>query len=65
MSKWLEYSEEDSVKDAEEKMSYVIEAIKAVRNIRTEMKIPLSRKAKLIVFTSVDFSVATEKFRID
>nr|WP_160289215.1 hypothetical protein [Clostridium argentinense] len=46
-------------------MSYVIEAIKAVRNIRTEMKIPLSRKAKLIVFTSVDFSVATEKFRID
>ncbi len=42
-------------------MSYVIEAIKAVRNIRTEMKIPLSRKAKLIVFASSEAKGAFEK----
>jgi len=42
-------------------MSYVIEAIKAVRNIRTEMKIPLSRKAKLIVFASSETKGVFEK----
>ncbi len=42
-------------------MTYVIEAIKTVRNIKAQMKIPLSRKAKLIVFASSEAKGVFEK----
>lgn len=31
-------------------MEYIIEAIKSIRNVRTEMNVPPSRKAKLMIY---------------
>ena len=52
ISKWPEYDE--SIKDlkAEKDMEYIIEAIKGIRNIRTEMNVPFSRKAKLMIYVT-------------
>ncbi|WP_026884481.1 valine--tRNA ligase [Clostridium akagii] len=49
ISKWPEYTEELHDPKAEEDMNYIMEAIKALRNVRVEMNVPPSRKAKLIV----------------
>ncbi|KEI95771.1 valyl-tRNA synthetase [Clostridium botulinum A2B7 92] len=50
ISKWPEY--EESLKDekSEKDMEYIIEAIKSIRNVRTEMNVPPSRKAKLMIY---------------
>ncbi|SMC20767.1 valyl-tRNA synthetase [Clostridium acidisoli DSM 12555] len=53
ISKWPEYSEELHNEKAEQDMNYIIEAIKSLRNVRAEMNVPPSRKAKLIML-SVD-----------
>jgi valyl-tRNA synthetase len=53
VSKWPEYTESSNDKEAEEHMSFIIEAIKALRNVRAEMNVPPSRKAKV-------FAVALE-----
>ncbi len=45
---------------AEVDMAYVIEAIKAIRNIRAEMNVPPSRKAKVICYIN---SVSIEAFK--
>ncbi|MBU3181486.1 valine--tRNA ligase [Clostridium psychrophilum] len=52
ISKWPEY--EDALKDekAEEKMNYIIEAIKDVRNARTGMNVAPSRKAKVFIYAT-------------
>ncbi|MEA4826859.1 MAG: valine--tRNA ligase [Clostridium sp.] len=51
-SKWPEYN--DALKDekVEEEMNYIIEAIKALRNVRAEMNVPPSRKAKVTIYAS-------------
>lgn len=49
-SVWPEYSEELSNADAETEMGYVIEGVKALRNVRAEMNVPPSRKAKVICY---------------
>ncbi|WP_186430993.1 valine--tRNA ligase [Clostridium sp. BSD9I1] len=49
-SKWPEYREELNDKKSEENMNYIIEAIKALRNVRLEMNVPPSRKAKVAIF---------------
>ena len=51
-SVWPEYSEELSNADAETEMGYVIEGVKALRNVRAEMNVPPSRKAKVICYIS-------------
>ena len=33
-------------------MNYVIEAIKALRNVRAEMNVPPSKKAKVMIFAN-------------
>lgn len=50
ISAWPTYREEAENKEAEENMNYIIEAIKALRNVRTEMNVPPSRKAKVTIF---------------
>lgn len=52
ISAWPEYKEEYNYPDEEKKMSMVMGAIKNIRNIRAEMNVPHSRKAKLIFVTS-------------
>lgn len=49
-SKWPTYNEELKNEKVEEEMNYIIEAIKALRNVRAEMNVPPSRKAKVIIY---------------
>ncbi|MHC1683575.1 MAG: valine--tRNA ligase [Clostridiaceae bacterium] len=50
ISKWPEYNEELKDADAEENMNYIIEAITSLRNVRAEMNVPPSKKAKVTIF---------------
>ncbi|MGO5065431.1 valine--tRNA ligase [Clostridium sporogenes] len=50
ISKWPEYDENLKDEKSEKDMEYIIEAIKSIRNVRTEMNVPPSRKAKLMIY---------------
>lgn len=50
ISKWPEYNEELNDVDAESNMNYIIEAITSLRNVRAEMNVPPSKKAKVTIF---------------
>jgi len=52
ISKWPEYEEVINDEKAEEKMNYIIEAIKDVRNARTGMNVAPSRKAKVFIYAT-------------
>ncbi|MGM9934496.1 valine--tRNA ligase [uncultured Clostridium sp.] len=49
---WPEFDEALVDKESEENMAYIIEAIKGLRNVRAEMNVPPSRKAKVIAYIS-------------
>lgn len=49
---WPLYKGELKDDKTEEQMNYIIEAIKALRNVRAEMNVPPSRKAKVIIYAS-------------
>ncbi len=61
ISKWPEYEENLKNEKAEKDMEYIIEAIKSLRNVRTEMNVPPSRKAKVMAY--VTESDALEAFK--
>ena len=61
ISKWPEYDETLNDEKAEKDMEYIIEAIKALRNVRTEMNVPPSRKAKVMAY--VTEAAALEAFK--
>ena len=50
ISKWPEYSDELHDKKAEKDMQYIIEAITSIRNVRSEMNVPPSKKAKIMIY---------------
>ncbi|WP_061321371.1 valine--tRNA ligase [Clostridium botulinum] len=50
ISKWPEYDEILKDEKSEKDMEYIIEAIKSIRNVRTEMNVLPSRKAKLMIY---------------
>ncbi|AVQ39629.1 valine--tRNA ligase [Clostridium botulinum] len=50
ISKWPKYKESLKDEKSEKDMEYIIEAIKSIRNVRTEMNVPPSRKAKLMIY---------------
>ena len=52
ISKWPEFDEKLQDARAEENMLYIIEAIKSIRNVRTQMNVPPKKKAKVMVFIS-------------
>ena len=52
VAKWPEYSEELNFKAEKDQMESVMDAIRAIRNRRTEMNVPPSKKAALFVLTS-------------
>ena len=54
VSKWPEYKEEFNFAKEEEAVEIIKEAVKAIRNVRTEMNVPPSRKAKVIVVSESD-----------
>ncbi|QGU94938.1 valine--tRNA ligase [Clostridium bovifaecis] len=49
---WPSYEEELKDDKTEEQMNYIIEAIKSLRNVRAEMNVPPSRKAKVTIYAS-------------
>lgn len=54
------YSKDDNLEIEEEKMNLIMEAIRNVRNVRTEMDVPPSKKAKIIIVPSSDKKSAME-----
>ena len=50
-SQWPVYSAELSFPEEEKKMAVICDAIRSVRNIRTEMNVPPSRRASMIIVT--------------
>lgn len=52
ISKWPEYRADYSFPAEENQMQLVMEAIRSIRNIRAEMNVPPSRKAKVIFVTA-------------
>ncbi|TYQ16502.1 UNVERIFIED_CONTAM: valyl-tRNA synthetase [Acetivibrio alkalicellulosi] len=52
ISKWPEYNEKYSYTKEENNMSFIMSIIKNIRNIRSEMNVPPSRKAKTIFVAS-------------
>jgi len=51
LSKWPEYNKAFEFTAEEEETELVIAAIKAVRNTRTEMNVPVSKKSKMYIIT--------------
>lgn len=51
ISKWPEYDEALNFEEDEAAMTLIMDAISAVRNRRTEMNVPPSKKAKTIIVT--------------
>lgn len=51
VSDWPKFNEENEDQDAEKKMSFIMSAIKGIRNARQEMNVAPSRKANLIFVT--------------
>lgn len=52
MAQWPEFKEEINNPKAEKDMDFIIEAIKGLRNVRAEMNVSPSRKAKVIAYTN-------------
>ncbi len=52
LASWPKYKEEDSMKEEEEKMNLIMEGIRNIRNIRAEMNVIPSKKAKVIIVAS-------------
>ncbi|APM41318.1 valine--tRNA ligase [Clostridium kluyveri] len=61
VSSWPEYNEEFKDSKVEKDMEYIIEAIKAIRNVRAEMNVPFSKKAKLLVYITEKNALDTFK----
>ena len=53
-SAWPEFDEALVNTEAENDMAFIIEAIKGLRNVRAEMNVPPSRKAKVISYIAED-----------
>ena len=52
ISKWPEYNQKLNDEEAEREMNYIMEAITSLRNVRSEMNVPPSKKAKLLVYVT-------------
>ncbi|MCX7708940.1 MAG: valine--tRNA ligase [Clostridia bacterium] len=59
ISKWPEFREDYSFPAEESKMQLIMEAIRNIRNIRAEMNVPPSRRAKIIFVTADKESAST------
>jgi valyl-tRNA synthetase len=54
ISSWPEHSEDRGFEKEVQAMDTVIEGIRSIRNIRSEMNVPNSRKAKLMIIPSTE-----------
>jgi valyl-tRNA synthetase len=63
ISSWPQYDEELVFSEAEDRMAYIIEAIKTLRNVRAEMNVPPSRKAKILAYVADELRGTFEQGR--
>ena len=61
VASWPQYNEAEINEDAEKKMELIMAAIRSIRNIRSEMNVVPSKKAKLLVFSNEDEVIETIK----
>ncbi len=54
------FDEKDNMETEEEKMNLIMEGIRSVRNTRTEMNVPPSKKSKVIIVPTVEKREAME-----
>ncbi len=54
------YKEEDDMLEEEEKMNLIMDGIRNVRNVRAEMNVPPSKKARIIIVSTGDKKPAME-----
>lgn len=59
-SRYPHYSEADNMEDEEDKMNLIMDGIRKVRNVRTEMNVPPSKKAKIIIVPTKEKKEAME-----
>lgn len=59
-SEYPHYKEEDNMEVEEEKMNLIMDGIRNIRNVRAEMNVPPSKKAKTILVPSAEKLVAME-----
>lgn len=60
VSEWPEFKEEDNMAKEEVMMDIMMDGIRNVRNVRSEMNVPPSKKAKVIMVPSEDKLEAVE-----
>lgn len=60
VSEWPEFKEEDNMAKEEAMMDVMMDGIRNVRNVRSEMSVPPSKKAKVIMVPSEDKLEAVE-----
>lgn len=60
VSEWPEFKEEDEMAKEEAMMDVMMDGIRNVRNVRSEMNVPPSKKAKVIMVPSEDKLEAVE-----
>jgi valyl-tRNA synthetase len=51
ISSWPEYSDSIMYPEEERQMSFIMDSVRGIRNLRAEMNVPMSRKAKAIFVT--------------
>lgn len=60
VAQWPKYKEEDNMEKEEEMMNLSMEGIRNIRNVRSEMNVPPSKKAKVIIVPTDDKKEAIE-----
>lgn len=64
ISSWPKVNEEEIDAEAEEQMAAVMDAIRSIRNIRAEMEVPPSRRAKVILVVNDDWRDIFEESKV-
>jgi valyl-tRNA synthetase len=64
ISSWPKVNEEEIDAETEEQMAAVMDAIRSIRNIRAEMEVPPSRRAKVILVVNDDWRDIFEESKV-
>ena len=60
VSNWPKYNEDDNMSKEEEMMNLTMDGIRNIRNVRSEMNVPPSKKAKVIIVPTSEKKEAME-----
>nr|WP_092922461.1 valine--tRNA ligase [Romboutsia hominis] len=63
VAQWPHYTEEDNMAKEEEMMNLTMDGIRNIRNVRAEMNVPPSKKAKVIIVPTAEKKEAMEAGR--